>query len=70
MSEDYTTEKLEETFMKHHVDSSRIRNDLIEKYKKDYPNEPLPASFLDDFSISKALHVICREINQIKKGNS
>ncbi len=53
MTEEYTIEKLEKTFKKH-----------AEKYELDW--NQISSEKLD-FNMSEALHVICREINQLKR---
>ncbi len=67
MPEDYTIEQLENTFKEHaeafHQKELDKQNHLKEKYKEDYEK------YYDDkncFNISEALHVICREIRQLK----
>lgn len=60
MPEDYTIEQLEKTF-KEHTEKFEFQKSL------NYGN---PQKVLQDFNISEALHVICREINQIKRQRS
>ena len=67
MTEDYTIERLEKTFMEHHERCVKENKERLEKFKIDYPDSEIPSHFLNDFSISEALHVICREINEINK---
>lgn len=67
MSEDYSIEQLENTFRKHAQKNIIQQQRDVENFKKDYPDSELPEHFLNDFDISEALHVICREINQLKK---
>ncbi len=67
MSEDYTIEQLEKTF-KEHAQRNIIQNQrALENYKINYPDSEVPSHFLNEFCISEALHVICREINSIKR---
>lgn len=58
MSEDYTIEQLEKTFKEHAELFEREENHRKEICDKDY--------ITPNFNISEALHVICREINQLK----
>lgn len=55
--EDYTIEQLEKTF-KEHSERFEFQKSL------NYGNTK---KVLEDLNISKALHVICREINQINR---
>lgn len=62
MNEDYTIEQLEKTFREH---SEKFDREEIERFNiamkegRGYPIER-------PFRLSEALHVICREINQLK----
>lgn len=55
MTEDYTIEQLEKTFKEH-----------AEIYEKEWMTHSAIGG-QNYFNISEALHVICREINQINK---
>ena len=66
MSE-YTIEQLEKTFLEHYENSIQENNKRLEKFKKEYPDSEIPEHFLNDFHISKALHIICKEINLLKR---
>ena len=65
--EDYTIEQLEKTFKEHAEKAIIQQKEQLEKFKKDYLGSEIPCHFLNDFCISEALHVICREINHLKK---
>jgi hypothetical protein len=67
MTEDYAIEQLENTFKDHAEKNEKNRIRDLEIFKNKYPKSEIPTHMLNDFSISEALHVICREINQIKK---
>lgn len=66
MKEDYTIEQLEKTFREH---SEQYEIDEKERFDKMLAqaiqiNGQIPIE--QHFNISEALHVICREINQLK----
>lgn len=60
--EDYTIEQLEKTFKEHSESFTREEKLRKEKYGDDY--------ITPTFDISAALHVICKEINQINRMKS
>lgn len=61
--EDYSLEKLEKTFFDHHESAFKHHQEVAETYRKEYGKEyPHPY-----FSISLALHEICKELNFIKE---
>lgn len=66
MTEEYSIEQLEKTFLGHSEKHERHRQKDIETFKIKYPDEKLPDNYVNMFSISTALHVICKEINQLK----
>lgn len=66
MTEDYTIEQLEKTFKEHAEKNIRNHEKDEESFKTKYPGEKLPDHYVNYFNISEALHVICREINQLK----
>jgi len=71
MNEDYTIEQLEKTFKKHEEKYALENAERRANFKKNFPNSELPEHLKEDvFVITTALHVICREINQLKKINS
>jgi len=71
MKEDYTIEQLEKTFNQHEEKYALDNAERRANYKKNFPDSELPDHMKEDaFNISAALHVICREINQLKKINS
>ncbi len=57
MSKGYTIEQLEKTFKKH-------AEDYIEYEKKRCEGTSV---YIENFNISEALYVICKEINQLKR---
>ncbi len=63
----YTVEELKETFLIHHEESKKHSEKVIKEYQKDYPGEPIPDHFYDDFSITLALSAICDEIIRLKE---
>lgn len=67
-SENYTIEQLEKTFKEHSEKSLKDFEIQCIKYFKEF-QQPHP-NVDDFFHISKALHVICREINQLKLNTS
>lgn len=70
MAEDYTIENLEKTFKEHAEKNIKNYEKDIESFKIKYPSEKLPDHYIDYFNISEALHVICKEINQLKEKNA
>lgn len=67
MNNEYTIEFLIEEFEKHSIQVLKDRKDQKKRFIENYPNEKIPDHLLDDFSIAHALHVICKEINELKK---
>ena len=63
----YDMESLSKLFAFHAGKADEHNADLIASYKENYPDEPLPAHFLDDFSLPLALKAICDAIIEIRK---
>ena len=67
MPEDYTIEQLEKTFREHYEKDEIDDEERRVNFKKNFPYSELPPHLKkNSFNLSKALHVICREINQLK----
>lgn len=66
MTEEYSIKQLEKTFLEHAEKNIRNHEKDVETFKIKYPDEKLPDNYVNMFSISTALHVICKEINQLK----
>ncbi len=66
MTEDYTIEQLEKTFKKKYERNLEIHEILQDKYFDEF-NKTEEEPFFD---ICAALHVMCREINQINRMKS
>jgi hypothetical protein len=62
----YTIEELIKTFDKHAIQAEETNKQMLESFKENNPNEPIPKHFLVDFSLAKALAAICREISILK----
>lgn len=61
----YDIEELEKTFLKHH-EKLQIENARFnEEFKKNYPDEPLPKVFNEDFSLPLALSIMCRHLSKL-----
>jgi hypothetical protein len=54
---DYTTESLEKTFLRHHEEVEAAEKERCKG----------SCVYIENFSVCKALHVICKEINQLKE---
>ena len=54
MNDRYSLEQLIEKFSEHTIESIKIREDQIKKFKEYNPNEPVPDSFMDDFNFPPA----------------
>ncbi len=65
MSE-HTIESLEKTFKEHSKKAKETHLKQCQKHELEY-NEPYPHEFFD---LSAALHVICKEINELKNKTS
>lgn len=65
MTDEYSIQELENIFLQNHEKAIKYNSELLEKHKENYPTSEIPSHFLDDFSINKALYVICKEINRI-----
>lgn len=66
----YDIDSLIVTFKQHAEKSKKDMRECVEKFKENYPEEPLPAHFLDDFNICDALVSMCEEINMLKDRNN
>ena len=69
MSEYYDHDELLKIFEQHEKKAIVENQRLIEGFKKDYPNDPLPSHFEEDFSLPKALKTILNELIEIKAKN-
>lgn len=69
MEEDYSIETLVFTFSQHAKLFEEQNEEIANDFKKNYPNEELPAHMLETFNIAKALFVICAEIEKLKTLN-
>jgi len=63
----YPIEELEKTFLLHHKKAVKENQELIKRYKEDYPGEPLPDHLESDFSLPLALHSICLVIAELRR---
>ena len=63
----YDMESLSKIFSFHAVKAKQLNADLIAVYKENYPDEPLPAHYIDDFNMPLALKAICDAIIEIRK---
>ncbi len=63
MIEEYTIEQLEKTFKEHSENLIRSESEAKECNPEDYKEYYGEKGY---FNMSEALHVICREINQLK----
>lgn len=63
--EDYTIENLIETFRLHTIEAEIRHKKMCVDYQKEHGKEH--PCIKDDFSISKALNVICQEIGTLQK---
>lgn len=61
--DDYSIQNLEKTFLEHHEKAYHHHLEVADVYKKEYGQE-YPHPF---FSLSLAMHEICKEINRLKK---
>lgn len=57
--------ELSEKFKKHFEDEKIQKALAIESFKKEFPDDPLPESLKDDFSLPFALHSMCKEIKKL-----
>lgn len=67
--EKYSIEELAKTFASHMIEADKIRFEMIEKFKENNPDKPLPDYMQKDFNLPRALQVICNEILNLKAGN-
>lgn len=63
----YTIEFLIEKFAEHTIKAKEINEECIKNFKEENPDQPLPDHMLDDFSITEALHCMCREILNLRR---
>lgn len=62
----YDLDSLIESLLKHHEKAQKVFIDQVERFKRDYPDTELPEHFKENFSLPKVLHVICKEIKDLK----
>lgn len=62
----YSIEELEETFRLHHEKALEEHNKSIKKFQENFPDEPLPKHFEDEFSLPLALAAICVAIRDLR----
>ncbi len=67
MEQDYTLAGLSATFSQHADMAEEHRKFAIEKYKENFPDQEVPPHLLNDFNISRALCVICCELERLKQ---
>lgn len=63
----YTLDELITVFSEHAPKAEKTHQELISAFKKNYPDEPLPDHFKDDFNLSRALLTFAIEINELKE---
>ena len=66
----YSIKELEKTFHEHHLESVKRNKEQIKEFKRDYPDEPLPVHFKEEFSFPFALSCICRAILNLEKNDA
>lgn len=54
-------------FSKHSLMYDREYKERIERFKKDYPDSPLPETITDYFNLPFFFKLICEEILELKK---
>lgn len=64
---DYSIENLEFIFMRHAEEAEQRNKEIIDNFKKDYPNEDIPDHMKSSFNLAKALSVMANEINKFRK---
>ena len=63
----YEIESLIKTFSEHAVSAEEIRRKMLEEFKINYPDEPIPDHMKDGFSLPTALCRMCEEIRNLKE---
>lgn len=63
----YSLEFLAETFAYHSKMAEKVRLEHIERFKSDYPNDPIPEHMQDDFNFPEAMYVLAKELMDLKK---
>jgi len=64
--QDYRIETLGRAFASHAEIWNKIYQENIKESKEAYPDKKLQENLIDDFNISRALSVMCLEIEQLK----
>jgi len=64
---DYNLESLSAIFTDQAERAEKMQQELIEKYKENYPDSPLPEHFEDSFNVARALSVISSELVLLKQ---
>lgn len=64
---DYLIENLSSVFSQHAEIYEKNQKQMIELYKQNNPDQELPDHFKDTFNLSKALSVMCDEIQKLNE---
>jgi len=62
----YTIEELQKTFLIHEKKSKEMNEKMLKEHKENYPDEPIPDFYLEEFSLPAAMASICSEILSLK----
>ncbi len=64
---DYSIDNLALNFVEHSIESDKILQKNIRRFKEDYPDNPLPNHYENSFNLSRALSVLTDEILDLKE---
>ncbi|CAB4132265.1 hypothetical protein UFOVP256_8 [uncultured Caudovirales phage] len=67
MEQDYTLAGLSATFSNHADMAEQHMKFAVEEYKKQFPDQEVPSGVSEQFNISRALCVICCELERLKQ---
>jgi hypothetical protein len=63
---DYRIEELSSTFLKHALLCEENDKRMLQQFRENYPDSPIPQHMLNPFNIAKALSVMSSEIEKLK----
>jgi hypothetical protein len=65
----YDIESLSEIYAYHAVQAKKFNDELIAAHQENYPDDPIPAHYQDDFCMATALKAICDAIIELRKND-
>ena len=64
---EYTIDSLIKTFKQHSIEVKQLRKSMLKQWKDDFPDDPIPKHMKEDFCVTDALGLMCKEIKALKE---